>query len=202
MWLQATPYHWSPGGIFYGTPLSGTQLNASASVAGTLRVFAAVGNRDERRHAHVDGHVYAGRRELRRHHGDDGAHRAKGRLRLAWSTPAAVPYPTALSAAQLNATASRLAPSYRTLGTVLAPGLHPITVNFTPDDADNYQGGTVIVYFTVDQTTPVVTWTAPAEIVYGTALSETQLNATASVPGIFTYTPSAGAMLPAGYAQR
>ena len=40
--------------------------------------------------------------------------------------------------------------------------------------------------------TPTITWAAPADITYGTALSATQLNATATVPGTFVYTPAAG----------
>jgi beta-glucanase (GH16 family) len=46
--------------------------------------------------------------------------------------------------------------------------------------------------------TPVITWATPAAITYGTALSATQLDATASVPGTFSYTPAAGAVLAAG----
>ena len=42
------------------------------------------------------------------------------------------------------------------------------------------------------KTTPVITWTTPASIVAGTALSSTQLNATADVAGTFVYTPAAG----------
>jgi len=54
-----------------------------------------------------------------------------------------------------------------------------------------------------DRIMPLISWPAPASIVYGTALSETQLNATVSanggaVPGTFTYTPSLGSMLQAG----
>ena len=49
--------------------------------------------------------------------------------------------------------------------------------------------------------TPVITWATPADITYGTALSATQLNATASVPGTFVYTPAAGTVLNAGAAQ-
>ena len=45
---------------------------------------------------------------------------------------------------------------------------------------------------------PPVTWATPASIVYGTALGAAQLNATSSVPGIFTYTPPAGRVLNAG----
>jgi len=46
--------------------------------------------------------------------------------------------------------------------------------------------------------TPVISWAAPASIVYGTALSAAQLNATANVPGTFQYTPAAGTVLGAG----
>ena len=44
----------------------------------------------------------------------------------------------------------------------------------------------------VTQATPTITWPTPVAIGYGTALSSTQLNATASVPGSFVYTPAAG----------
>src|ERR1035441_2585199 len=46
--------------------------------------------------------------------------------------------------------------------------------------------------------TPTITWTNPAAITYGTALSSAQLNATASVPGAFAYNPTNGAVLNAG----
>ena len=45
---------------------------------------------------------------------------------------------------------------------------------------------------------PTITWAAPAAITYGTSLSATQLNATASVPGTFTYNPASGTVLQAG----
>jgi hypothetical protein len=44
----------------------------------------------------------------------------------------------------------------------------------------------------------VLTWAGPAAIVFGTALSSTQLNATADVPGSFAYSPDQGAVLGAG----
>ena len=46
-----------------------------------------------------------------------------------------------------------------------------------------------------------ITWSAPADITYGTALSATQLNATTTVAGTFVYTPPAGTVLNAGAAQ-
>jgi outer membrane protein OmpA-like peptidoglycan-associated protein len=42
------------------------------------------------------------------------------------------------------------------------------------------------------------TWTNPAIIIEGTALSSTQLNATASVPGTFAYEPKDGTLLAPG----
>ncbi len=47
-------------------------------------------------------------------------------------------------------------------------------------------------------TTPILNWATPAAITYGAALGSAQLNATANVSGSFTYSPAAGAVLPAG----
>jgi len=46
--------------------------------------------------------------------------------------------------------------------------------------------------------TPTISWPAPAAITYGTALTSTQLNATANYPGTFTYSPSSGTVLNVG----
>ena len=56
-------------------------------------------------------------------------------------------------------------------------------------DCDNNKIRKIVQIY---QTTPVITWPAPAAITYGTALSSAQLNATASVPGTFVYSPAAG----------
>jgi hypothetical protein len=48
------------------------------------------------------------------------------------------------------------------------------------------------------QQAPTITWPTPASIVYGTALSAAQFDATANVPGTFTYSPAAGTILAAG----
>jgi hypothetical protein len=61
----------------------------------------------------------------------------------------------------------------------------------------NYQGsatGTLVI----GQATPAITWVTPAPIVYGTALSAAQLNASANVPGAFAYSPVAGTVPGAG----
>lgn len=49
-----------------------------------------------------------------------------------------------------------------------------------------------------EKKTPVITWEIPADIFYGELLSATQLNATSTIPGIFSYTPSVGAKLSIG----
>jgi hypothetical protein len=51
---------------------------------------------------------------------------------------------------------------------------------------------------TIAKATPVLTWASPADIVFGTALDGTQLNAGASVAGSYVYSPAAGAVLTGG----
>jgi formylglycine-generating enzyme len=51
---------------------------------------------------------------------------------------------------------------------------------------------------TIVKTDPVITWANPADILEGTALSTTQLNATADVEGTFVYTPAIGTNLSLG----
>jgi hypothetical protein len=47
---------------------------------------------------------------------------------------------------------------------------------------------------TVNRATPVVSWPTPATVPTGTELGATELDATANVPGTFTYTPAAGTL--------
>jgi hypothetical protein len=65
-------------------------------------------------------------------------------------------------------------------------------------DVDYLAAGPVQDSIVVNQATPVVTWATPAAITYPTPLSGTQLNATASVAGTFTYNPPASTVLDAG----
>jgi hypothetical protein len=118
---------------------------------------------------------------------------------VTWNTPTSIVYGTPLGAAQLNATAS--VPGVFTYtppaGTVLHAGLQTLTVSFTPTDTA-LPPTTRTVTLTVTQATPVVIWTPPASIVYGTPLSSTQLRARANVEGTFTYDPPAGAVVAVG----
>lgn len=77
-------------------------------------------------------------------------------------------------------------------------GLYTVTVTFW----DNCGAATSQTFdLKVNKRDPAITWNNPADIVYGTALSGTQLNATADVAGSFTYTPPAGTVLNAGDGQ-
>ena len=71
--------------------------------------------------------------------------------------------------------------------------------------ADVESGGTnLLVGWELEisgQTRPSVTWPNPADIVYGTALGATQLNASSLEAGIFVYSPPLGTVLNAGNAQ-
>lgn len=119
---------------------------------------------------------------------------------ISWATPAPISYGTALSATQLDATASvpgtfAYSPS---LGAVLNAGSQKLSVTFTPADTTEYTTATASVTIQVNPATPSISWAAPAAIVFGTGLSGAQLDATASVSGTFAYSPAAGAVLAAG----
>src|SRR5207245_3535713 len=86
--------------------------------------------------------------------------------------------------------------------TVLNAGTAQVlSTTFTPTDAANFTTATATVEITVTKATATITWSTPAAITFGTPLSATQLNATASVPGTFVYAPAAGTVLNAGPAQ-
>jgi hypothetical protein len=80
----------------------------------------------------------------------------------------------------------------------LNAGKRTLHVTFTPTDTADYSTVVATHVVTVSKAVPAITWPAPAAITYGTALSSTQLNATASVPGAFVYSPAAGVVLKAG----
>ena len=53
----------------------------------------------------------------------------------------------------------------------------------------NFLAGSATQFTTATKITPTISWAPPAAINQGTALSGTQLNATANVPGTLVYTP-------------
>src|SRR5260370_5238756 len=99
---------------------------------------------------------------------------------ITWNNPANIPYGTALSTTQLNATASVPGNLVYTpaVGTIPAAGTDTLSVTFTPTDTTNYSSVTKTVSLIVTQAAPVITCNNTANITYGTVLSSTQLNST------------------------
>jgi len=205
---KATPaITWAtPASISYGTALSALQLNASAPTPGTFLYSPGAG-------AVLTG----GAQTLSvtftpTDTTDYNTAKASVALQVSastptinWATPAAITYGTALSGTQLNATVtfdgvavSGTLTYTPVKGTVLTAGAQTLSVVFTPSNTSNFTSANGSVTLQVNQATPKITWTKPAAITYGTSLSSTQLNATASVPGTFVYTPAAGTVLASG----
>jgi hypothetical protein len=198
----------SPSPIVYGTLLGPAQLNATVSVIGpspagaltyappagtllqagaaqTLTVSAAATPNYDAASASVSIDVL------------------QAKPILTWRQPSPIIYGTLLGTAQLDATANVAGAFTYTppAGTLLEAGPQPLAAHFTPADTRNYEDADANVTLEVQRATPVLTWSNPAPIVYGVALSSAQLNATANVPGTFTYTPAAGTILDAGATQ-
>ena len=106
-----------------------------------------------------------------------------------------------MSGSQLNAQAN-VSGSYTyspAEGTKLEAGDdQTLNVSFAPTDTKNYTTATASVNINVAQAEPVIAWSNPTDIVYGTELSETQLNASTDADGKFSYNPAAGTKLNAG----
>ena len=221
--LKATPnINWSnPANIVYGTPLGSTQLNAAAIFNGNTVPGAFV-------YTPASGTVLnAGNNQplsvvftptdTANFNGANASVQInvlKATPQINWSNPADIVYGTPLGSSQLNATAvfnSNSVPGAfvytPATGTVLNAGNNQsLSVSFTPTDTTNFNGANASVQLNVLKATPQINWNNPANIVYGTPLSSTQLNATAvfnsnSVPGTFVYTPAAGTVLNAGSGQ-
>jgi hypothetical protein len=196
----------APAAITYGTPLSATQLDASATFggvaipgsyvyspalgtvlhAGTNTLTVTFTPTDSTDYAIVTRTVTLLVRQAV--------------PTITWATPAVIAYGTPLGPVQLNAVSSVpctfvYSPA---AGTILSAGIHLITVTCTPVDATDYSSVSKTVIMIVRRAAPVITWATPAPISQGTPLSATQLDATSTVAGTFAYTPSAGTVLPLG----
>ncbi len=197
---QADPViTWAPvPAITQGTALSSAQLNATASVPGTFTYSPSVGAIPPVGTQPLtvtftptdltDYKPFTGYNSITV--GAPGGHTPS----ISWRTPAAISYGTALSSEQLDATANVAGTFTYTpaAGTVLKAGTQRLTAVFTPTDASDYSSARATVQIAVNQVNPVVNWPRPAAITQGTALSAAQLDATANVPGTFSYSPGAG----------
>jgi len=80
-------------------------------------------------------------------------------------------------------------------------GVSSHSINAFYDGDINFSASNTMITQVVNKALPVITWNNPVDILYGTALSGVQLNATASVPGSFVYNPANGVVLSAGASQ-
>jgi len=124
---------------------------------------------------------------------------------ITWDKPADITIGIPLSATQLNAKAYVAGTLVYTpaIGTVLNLGASQnLKVDFTPTDAANYNAATKTVTINViAKEIPYIIWANPKDILPGTPLSATQLNATTEVAGSFIYTPAIGTVLSLGVNQ-
>jgi Flp pilus assembly CpaE family ATPase len=191
----------APDPISYGTLLGVEQLNATASVPGTLiytpgsgyvlpagthTLWVTFNPAQSAAGAPIQAAV--------------SITVSRATPALTWPTPADIPPGMALDAAQLNATASVPGEfAYQpAAGEVLEVGTHSLSVTFTPADSANYTTAEASVPVCVARQTPSLEWPDPEPITVGAQLGDAQLNATASVPGEFVYNPGAGEVLGAG----
>ncbi len=82
--------------------------------------------------------------------------------------------------------------------TIASAGVYPGAVIASFGGVSGIVGGGDL---TIAQAIPTVTWAVPADITQGQALGGPQLDAAASVPGTFVYSPAAGTVLPLGASQ-
>jgi hypothetical protein len=191
----------TPAAITYGKSLTATQLSAKANVSGTFAYTPAPGTvlqagaqslsvtftpSDQVNYTTANASVILQVNPVA--------------SRISWAMPAATLYGKPLTSTTLNATANVPGTfSYSpALGTILAAGAQLLTATFTPTDSVDFTVATASVTLTVKQALPQLAWAAPVSIPFGTPLSTTQQNATASVPGVFTYAPAAGFIFNSG----
>lgn len=195
--LKPTPtITWNnPADISYGTLLSSTQLNANASVPGTYFYTPPSGTilSAGTQTLHVD-FTPTDTENYNTTSKDIAVNVLKATPTITWSKPADITYGTKISSTQFNAyasvpgTYSYIPPSE----TVLNAGIQTLHVDFTPMDSTNYNIASKDVTIYVKKVTPIITWNNPSNITHGTAINSTQLNAYASVPGTYYYTPPSG----------
>ena len=193
----------NPSDIVYGTALGVTQLNALTTIPGTWAYTPA-----------MDSILYAGANQIltATFTPTDAANYntaiktalinvKKFNPVIQWNNPADIVYGDTLNATQLNATTSVAGnfTYYPKIGSLLPAGVNKtITTTFTPTDTANYNTVSDSVKINIAKATPKTLWNKPSDIIYGTALSDTQLNATSVIAGSWTYSPVNGSILSAG----
>ncbi len=198
----------NPAAITYGAALSATQLNATASVAGSFSYSPALGTVLSAGNAQTLEVTFTP---------NDSLNYAEETSTV---TLDVTPAPLTVTANDLTRRVGASTPAFTVgytgfvngedetaLGGSLSFASVPTTLGTYPIvpsglASSNYDisfvNGTLTV---IAKDIPAITWANPAAITYGTALSATQLNATTSVAGSFSYNPPLGTVLSAGNGQ-
>gem|GEM_PF-1029305 len=185
-----------PNEIVFGTALSGTQLNATADVPGTLTYSPAAGavlNAGSQNLSVTFGPTdttnYLGAT------GDQSLSVSKATATVSLSGLTAT-YDGSPRMVGVSTTPSGLNANVIYDGGSTPPinaGTYPVAATIS----DVNFVGSVTGSLVVAKASSVIDWVTLTPIEYGTALSATQLNATANAPGTFVYTPTAGTVLDA-----
>jgi len=226
--VRATPQvTWSsPASIVYGTPLGTVQLDASANVAGTFTYHPAAGAILDAGAGQTLSVTFTptDATDYTTATGTTTITVTQATPTISLTAPGGTfdgsPFPASVTIAGVSGTPgsslegvspsltyysgtysnpTQLAGLTPLPGATVHAGAYTVLASF-PATAD-YAAATGLANFTIAQATPQVTWSPPASIVYGTTLSAAQLDASANVPGTFTYTPPLGALLDAGSGQ-
>jgi Flp pilus assembly CpaE family ATPase len=200
---KATPsLAWStPAAVSCGVALSATQLNATASIPGTFVYSPAAGDvLDSGKHTLSVTFTPKDQANYTPAEAEVSVTVAKMAPAITWPAPEAITCGVPLSSDQLNASSTVpgtfvYSPAE---GETLAAGMHTLSVAFTPTNETSYTPAQATVPLSVSKAIPVISWPEHDSISYGTALSSDHLNATASVPGTFVYSPGIGSLLAVG----
>jgi alpha-tubulin suppressor-like RCC1 family protein len=192
--------------ISYGTALNATQLNASSSgVAGTF-AYAPPAGTILTAGPHTLSVSFSPTDTITYSSTSSNVTLLvnKADATITWPTASAITYGQTLASSTLSGGTSTPAGTFAWTTPSTAPNAVPVSpsVTFTPTDTANYNNATSTVSVTINKATSDITWAAPADITYGTALNATQLNATSGgVAGTFVYSPASGTVLNAGASQ-
>ena len=211
--VDETEITWAnPMDIDYGTPLSGTQLNAMASVSGSFDYAPGSGSVLDVGEGQLLSATFT----------PDEPESYSGGVTAVFisvvkadQTITFDPLPDRTfgdADFDLSATATsgldvsfavQSGPATLDGNTLSITGTGTVIIRASQPGDDNHEAAPdVDRSFDVAKATPQITWNDPDSIVFGTALSGTQLNAIADVAGTFVYTPSSGTIPDAGNDQQ
>ena len=201
----------NPADIVYSAALDGAQLNATASVGGSMTytpaagtvlnagsnqvlsvLFVATDTNYDNATATVLINVLKTNQTITFNPITDKTY---GDADFAVNATASSSLPVSLSVISGPATISS--------NTISITGSGTVTVRASQSGDNNFGAATdVDQTFEVKKVIATVTWSAPADIIYGAALTTNELSATVSVAGTFSYTPALGTVLDAGTNQQ